>query len=250
MERTNTNEIQIINQNGEAVVSSLDVAERFGKRHDHVMRDIRTLVGSLPNSGDTQYFLETTYKNEQNGQTYAMYLMNRDGFSLLAMGFTGKEALEWKIKYIDAFNQMEAHIRREGQKALRDDPSKKMRAEAMLKNAQTRQFKAIMQAVRDMGLSHEAVEVVGITAIEQMTGQALPYRPPVEKLYTATQIANEIGCSAHRVGQVANANGIKIEKYGKTVLDKAAHSDKQIPTFLYNETGKRKLIELCIETVM
>ena len=50
-------------------------------------------------------FFKTTYTHPQNGQTYPLYLMNRDGFSLLVMGFTGKSALEWKIKYINAFNQ-------------------------------------------------------------------------------------------------------------------------------------------------
>lgn len=40
-----------------------------------------------------------------------MYIMNRDGFSLLAMGFTGKKALEWKLKYINAFNEMERQLR-------------------------------------------------------------------------------------------------------------------------------------------
>ena len=55
-------------------------------------------------------FVLSNYK-ASNGKTNPMYLMNRDGFSLLAMGFTGKEALEWKLKYIDAFNKMEAKLK-------------------------------------------------------------------------------------------------------------------------------------------
>ena len=57
-------------------------------------------------------FQKSTYTNEQNGQTYPMYLMNRDGFTLLAMGFTGKKALQFKLAYIDAFNTMEAELNR------------------------------------------------------------------------------------------------------------------------------------------
>ena len=53
-------------------------------------------------------FYETTYENR--GKQYPMYLMNRDGFSLLVMGFTGKDALEWKVKYIQAFNEMEQKL--------------------------------------------------------------------------------------------------------------------------------------------
>ena len=58
-------------------------------------------------------FQKTTYK-EFYGRNQPMYYMNRDGFSLLAMGFTGKKALEWKLKYIMAFNEMEKQLK-EGQ---------------------------------------------------------------------------------------------------------------------------------------
>lgn len=51
--------------------------------------------------------MKSSYIHEQNGQKYPKYYMNRDGFSLLVMGFTGKEAIEWKMRYIDAFNRME-----------------------------------------------------------------------------------------------------------------------------------------------
>lgn len=94
--------------NGQLVTDSRTVAAHFGKRHDHVIRDIDTLVRGLPKNGDTQrMFYKTTYVNEQNGQTYPMYLMNRDGFSLLVMGFTGQKALEWKLKFLAAFNEMD-----------------------------------------------------------------------------------------------------------------------------------------------
>ncbi len=89
--------------NGQAVVSSRQVAEHFGKRHDHVMEVIKNLV---PEIQGAKLFVETFFENR--GKYYPEYLMNRDGFSLLAMGFTGKKALEWKLKYIQAFNAMEA----------------------------------------------------------------------------------------------------------------------------------------------
>jgi Rha family phage regulatory protein len=92
-----------------AVVSSLQVATDFHKRHDRVLRSIENLLGGLPKNGETpgKMFFKSTYRNEQNGEDYPMYFMNRDGFSLLVMGFTGKKALEWKLKYIAAFNTME-----------------------------------------------------------------------------------------------------------------------------------------------
>lgn len=104
------NDIILSTQNGEPVASSRDVAKRFGKRHDHVIRDIAEIVKSFPKNGDTPLFFKTEYVHPQNHQKYPMYLMNRDGFSLLAMGFTGKEAVQWKLKYIAAFNAMEKQL--------------------------------------------------------------------------------------------------------------------------------------------
>ena len=104
------NDIILSMQNGEPVVSSRQIAESFEKRHDHVMRDIEDIMRGLPKNGDTPMFYKTEYTHEQNGQTYPMYLMNRDGFTLLAMGFNGKAALEWKLKYIAAFNEMEKKL--------------------------------------------------------------------------------------------------------------------------------------------
>lgn len=101
-------------QNGQIVVSSLQIAEHFGKQHKHVLDAIRVEMGYAEKSADpseAKMFIETTYIHPQNGQEYPMFLMNRDGFSLLAMGFTGKEASEWKRKYIKAFNQMEEQIK-------------------------------------------------------------------------------------------------------------------------------------------
>lgn len=89
------------------VCDSINVAEKFGKRHNNVMRDIG---GLLKNEQTKQMFILSNYIEKQNKQTYPMYYMNRDGFSLLAMGFTGEKALEWKIKYIQAFNEMERQL--------------------------------------------------------------------------------------------------------------------------------------------
>lgn len=104
-------DITLFNQDGRILASSLDVAEKFGKSHNHVIRDIEDIISKsdCPNL-DSEMFVESTYQNSR-GKTYKCYLMNRDGFSLLAMGFTGKEALQWKLKYIEAFNKMEETLK-------------------------------------------------------------------------------------------------------------------------------------------
>ena len=101
---TDVNEIVAI-QHREAITTSLKVAEVFGKRHKNVLRDIERLVADLPVNSRLN-FVPRDYTDDR-GKTWPMYKMNRDGFSILAMGFTGKKALEFKLKFLDAFNLME-----------------------------------------------------------------------------------------------------------------------------------------------
>ena len=93
-------------ENNQIVTDSRSVAEHFGKRHNDVTEVIRKLLAT--EKSVTKMFHESKF--EYRGQEFPMYLMNRDGFSLLVMGFTGKKALEWKLKYIDAFNEMEKQL--------------------------------------------------------------------------------------------------------------------------------------------
>ena len=95
-------------QNGQIVVSSKQVAEHFKKQHFHVLETLDKLI--IENPIMTEIFQKTSY-TAGTGKAYPMFLMNRDGFTLLAMGFTGKKALEWKLKYIQAFNAMEEQIK-------------------------------------------------------------------------------------------------------------------------------------------
>lgn len=95
--------------NGIPTVSSLDVAERFGKQHKNVLRDIERLISDLPTDFNGLNFAPVDY-TDGKGEKRPMYYLTRDAFSLLAMGFTGKKALVWKVKYIEAFNLMEAEL--------------------------------------------------------------------------------------------------------------------------------------------
>ncbi len=100
----------VILKNKEAVTTSLQVAESFDKKHRHVLTAIDELKeGVAENCADL--FWEDTYVHPQNKQSYRIIYMNRDGFSLLAMGFTGKKALSFKLQYIEAFNKMEKELK-------------------------------------------------------------------------------------------------------------------------------------------
>jgi Rha family phage regulatory protein len=107
--------VSIINQT--AITTSIDVARVFEKRHDHIIRTIEQLredcgVEYLPNFGEASYEAE-----QPNGgkATYKCYNLTRDGFTLLAMGFTGKKALQFKLGYIGQFNAMESALQQQAQ---------------------------------------------------------------------------------------------------------------------------------------
>lgn len=97
-------------QDGAAVTNTRDIAGHFEKRHDHVLRDIDNLLKNIdsPNLGN---LFRLVMAPDGQGIHRRSYDMTRDGFSLLAMGFTGAKALKWKLAYISAFNTMEAAIR-------------------------------------------------------------------------------------------------------------------------------------------
>lgn len=102
--------IEVKEYEGQPVVGSREVADNFEKEHKHVLRDIKEKIKVSPILGSPKYFIESTYVDKSNRQSKE-YLLTRDGFSLLVMGFTGAKALEWKLKYIEAFNKMEQYIK-------------------------------------------------------------------------------------------------------------------------------------------
>ncbi|WP_407388903.1 phage antirepressor KilAC domain-containing protein [Allisonella histaminiformans] len=127
-------------RNNQVVVNSRDVAEHFSKRRDHVIRDIENLINKdVPKIGAMFQQVELP---DSYGRKQKTYYMNRDGFSLLVMGFTGAEAIEWKLKYIEAFNSMEKKLKNplalpnfsnpaEAARAWADEFEKRKQAEAL-----------------------------------------------------------------------------------------------------------------------
>ena len=101
----------VIMHDKQVVTTSLALAEVFEKKHQHVLRDIDALK-DVSNFG--QMFFESN-EPDSYGRNRRIYFMNRDGFTLIAMGYTGSKAMEFKLKYIEAFNQMEKKIKEETQ---------------------------------------------------------------------------------------------------------------------------------------
>ena len=99
-------EVQKINKEEVTVVSSLDVAQTFEKDHKHVLEDIRKIETTISTAEFSALFYKSKYK-ASNGKTNPMFLMNRDGFTLLVMGYNGEKAMKFKLAYIRQFNEME-----------------------------------------------------------------------------------------------------------------------------------------------
>lgn len=104
----------VFEQDGQALTTSREIADYFGKEHRHVLRDIRNTLEQLNQTPEGREFSQTNfglaeYKDGQ-GKPRPAYVLTRDGFTLLAMGFTGARAMQFKVAYINAFNRMAAMI--------------------------------------------------------------------------------------------------------------------------------------------
>lgn len=108
----NVQPIKITLEHGVPMASSLQVAKHFGKDHNHVLRDIRDLLKKAPeewastNFGPISISVDLGHATRQD----PAFMMTRDGFAMLAMGFNGEKAFNWKIKYIEAFNALEREV--------------------------------------------------------------------------------------------------------------------------------------------
>lgn len=222
-------------KNNQVVVSSRQVAEKFGKLHKDVLEGIRQIL--VAENSAAKFFQEATFENR--GKQYPEYLMNRDGFTLLAMGFTGKDALQWKMKYIAAFNEMEAKLNGKPVSLL-----KEKEIEARLNNSRARiasEFRKIAEKTDIPEYKHICQQ----KAAEVLSGiPLLPMEEAKEITYSATDIGKMLGVSANKIGTLANKHNLKTPQYGKYFYSKSEHSCKEVETFRYYQCAISKLDEL------
>ena len=228
----------VIMHNKQAVTTSLRVAEVFGKDHKNVIQSIENLAAE---KSAAKFFAEATYDNR--GKQYPMYYMNRDGFTLLAMGFTGKKALQFKIKYIQAFNSMEATLKRLPAGKL--DPV--AQADLAVTRANTAKANALYK-IACKTTSETAKQALLAKAAESITGEmTIPVL--LKKEYSAGEVAKKVHASSGQmVGRIANRLGIKAEQpgqneYGRWANSKSQHSDKEVPQWMYFEQGVKAIAD-------
>ena len=230
---------------GKIVTSSQAVAYYFEKQHRNVLRAIR---GMLKNEHTKEMFYEYLYTDKQNDQTYPAFLMTRDGFTLLAMGFTGKKALEWKIRYIQAFNEMERKLKEQENLVAENSAAKfktpdvappevlaQARAKTMLMNARTRQAK-LWKTLADESTGTYR-EICKVYAANILAGkEVLPLPKPPKKTMTATELGEATGLTAMNVGLLANKYNLKTTAFGQWVYD-TLKNGRQVESFRYYESA-------------
>lgn len=171
----------------EAVTTSLMVAKSFGKKHQDVLRKIENILAYSENA--KLRFQKSTYKSPDNNKTYPMYYMNRDGFSFLVMGFTGKKADEWKWKYIDAFNEMEKLLLEKHT----SDWLEERRHGKLTRKAETDIIQQLVDYAKGQGSEHsEKLYLVYTKLANVMAGVSNRDLAPCHKLSELTFIENII----------------------------------------------------------
>lgn len=212
------NEIVYRGESNQPLTNSKLVAEVFGKNHKDVMKAIRNLTeGSAQNCAVHQMFSESTYLNEQNKEQ-PMFIMNQDGFTLLAMGFNGKKAMEFKLKYIEAFNKMKKEI----ESSKPSLPQNYLEAlKSLVKAEEEREQLALENRKQQQ-------EIVTISKENMELGNKITEMLPKVSYYdqilksnatmTITQIAQDYGMSAVRMNKELESMRIQHKVRGQWIL--------------------------------
>lgn len=180
----------VITHEAQAVTTSLLLAEAFGKNHRDVLEKISSKINSAENSAQyKKMFAESTY-TDRSGKQNKMYYLNRDGFTFIAMGFTGRKADEFKLKYIEAFNRMEQ----------------------ALKEQQATPFK--LPQTYSEALYELAEKAKQIEALEPRAKKYDRYLSS-KGLITTTEVAKEYGMSGRELNEFLHGKGIIYKRGGK-----------------------------------
>lgn len=221
---------------------SRDIAEHFGKQHKHVIEAVEKLAEQTLAENSTDLFYPSTYLDTY-GREQKNYLMTRDGFSLLVMGFTGKAALAWKLKYIAAFNAMESKIRETVKAIAAPDPLKAKRIEIMERNSLSRRAQNAVKLIDRAGdkLTETERAAIAVAALNELMGRHVALPPVVTARHTTSEIAAELGVSVQSLSR--KIQGLKTPEHGEERLSKSQYSDKAVNQWYWTDKGKQEVIK-------
>lgn len=197
------------NEKGVDITTSLIVAQVFGKEHNKVCRDIENL--SCSESFRVANFGETPYVHPQNGQTYKMYTMTKDGFSFLVMGYTGEKAGEFKERFINEFNRREA--------MLKSDDYILMRSMQILQD-RIKNIEADNARLEQQAEQQQAMIDLQDREIKQSAPKVKYYDDCLQSVntLTSTQVAKQIGLDAEKLHKKLKEIGVIYRQSGQWLL--------------------------------
>lgn len=237
------NELKVFEHDHIDVVDSRQVAEMTGKQHKHLLRDIAGYIEILSQSieskiGPNEFFIESSYK-DSIGRTLPCYLLTKKGCDMVANKMTGEKGVLFTAAYVTAFEAMREHIQRvkpmtEYQQAAIKAQMRRM--EIQEQNNHIKRAKMLEEMSRKYaGRTFE--QVLDAHATKELVGEFLiPFPEIGRKTYSAEEVGKRYGITAHAIGRIANANGLKTERYGSWFADKAKHAQKEVNTFRYYDS--------------
>ena len=205
----------VIMHDQQAVTTSLILAEAFNKQHKNVIQAIEAKIEPAENSARyKRMFYEGIY-TDKKGEQRKMYYLNRDGFTFIAMGFTGRKADEFKLKYIDAFNRMEERIKQQP---------------AQYKLPQT-YSEVLIELAKEVEKN------------EELQPKADKYDRYLSNkgLITITEIAKEYGMSGRELNKFLHEKGVIYKRGNKWFIYQKFANDGLVGYEIYMPEGRRSL---------
>ncbi|PTA95984.1 hypothetical protein C9415_09125 [Kluyvera sp. Nf5] len=192
-------------------------------------------------------------RDELDGETYKIFVGHKNGAEIdiaemsikQALRVAARESKAVRRSLVDKLEDMQTIQdtvqSNSGLPEYRRAKAEQLRAQALEKNiASARELMSMFPR-----LGESANQVIVAALVNPLLGQEVVPLPVIEKHhYTAEEAGQQIGCTANKIGRVANANNLKTEQYGKFFLDKSKHSDKQVEAFRYNAEGIKALRHL------
>ncbi|HCI4446390.1 TPA: hypothetical protein NPP62_000684 [Klebsiella pneumoniae] len=197
-------------------------------------------------------FIERIH-DELEGETYKIFVGHKNGAEIEIAEMSIKQALRVAAReskavrrsLVDKLEDMQAiqvpTKSTSGLTEYRLAKAEQLKAQALEKNiASARELMSMFPR-----LGESANQVIVATLVNPLLGHEVVPLPAIEEHYsTAGEVAAQLGCTANKIGRVANKHNLKTEQYGKFFLDKSRHSDKQVEAFRYNSEGVQALRHL------
>ena len=244
--------VQVVNN--QAITTSRKVAEVFERNHKDVLKSIQVLQENIEKSMSAekfaQYFFQESSYIDSSGKSNPEYLMNRDGFSLLVMGFNNTEkVLKWKLQYIETFNRMEEYIKK--QKLEKHAYQTELVSKDTITQALMIAGDRANAAAKYLGMEIGMARIHAINNIEDELDVNLEsckrFLPPSEDFniatLTPTSIASilkeELGksISAQQVNQLLFKNGYQFKPYKEWIATEKGKKYASFVPFDNKSTG-------------